>query len=260
MYIENVPPRHLCTLLALIFIHIPSSAFGGRPLVIDDAPVVSQNHLEIELGLSHARPENGGREQKSPILGLTYGLGRGLELALNIHRSNSDSRGEPPVRGFEDLHLAPKYNFFEESDYLPALTFSLDVKIPTANRRKGLSTGRMDENLLFIATKRFSDLAVDFNAGYLIVNSPAAQKLKNRAAAGFALRWEMDKQWGMVGEIHGQSRRAKGERNEANFQLGVKYLLADPLVLDAAVGRSLRSSGNNFQATLGVTWTFPVNF
>lgn len=252
--------RRLIAFLTFYFIVGTASVFAGRPLVIDDAPSVGAGQLELEMGLSHSLPDEGGREQRWPVMAWTYGLGKGWEVGLAVHRVNSDLKGDPPAKGFEDLHLATKYNFLGEGVYLPALAFSLDLKIPTANRRKGLSTGRADENLLFIATKRFSALALDLNAGYLIVSSPPEKKLKNRFSTGLALRWELDKQWGLVGEIFGLSRKARRERNEANFQVGVKYLLADPLVFDAAVGRSLRPSGTSIQATLGLTWTFAVNF
>lgn len=263
MILEKVLPQQAIALFVLIYLSIPlypSSAFGGRPLVIDDAAPVAEGRVELELGFSHSRPPGGGREQRWPAMGLTYGLTEGLEFGVNIHRINSDLKGEAPVEGLEDLHLATKYNVLEESVDLPALAFSFDLKTPTANRRKGLSSGRVDEHLTLIATKRFSPVALDLNLGYLIVNSPLRDQLKNRFLGGLALRRDLDKQWSLVGEILGQSRKASGEKNEAHLQIGARYLFALPIVFDAAVGRSLRPSGTRIQATFGLTWTFPVSF
>jgi hypothetical protein len=57
------------------------------------------------------------------------------------------------------------------------------------NRSKGLTTGRVDENFLLIATKHYFPLAIDLNLGYLVVNSPRDEKLKNRVFSGLALRY-----------------------------------------------------------------------
>ncbi|MGH7767338.1 MAG: hypothetical protein ACREQP_07775 [Candidatus Binatia bacterium] len=222
-------------------------------MAVDDAGAVPEKHLEFEFGIVQGQPEKGRREQKLPVMAFTYGLYRGLELGLGIHRLNSDLKGERPVRGFQDLHLAAKYNFLEESAW-PALALAFDLKIPTANRRVGLSTGRFDEQFLLIATKNFSLLAANLNFGYLIVDSPPKEKLLHRLLGGVALRYEVNKQWRLVGDIFGQSRQARGDENEANFQLGFQYQPFPPLTFDAAIGRSLLRSGTRIHGTLGLTW------
>ena len=235
-------------------------AFAGRPLTIDDAAPVAKGQFELEVGFAHSRPEEGGREQRFPVIGLSYGLFEDLELGVAIQRINVDEKREPPVKGFEDLHLTAKYQTAKQTSHLPDLSFALYVKIPTANQRKGLSTGRVDENFLVIATKDFSSLALDLNVGYLVVNSPPEEKLKNRTLAGLAIRWKADDRWVLVSEFFGQSRKARQDDNEASFQMGARYSLAPSVVLDAAVGRSLRSVGIRIQATFGLTWTFPLDF
>lgn len=253
-------PKPLIILLAIILFAIcPVSAFCARPLVIDDARPVVEGYLELELGLSQGQPQKGGREQRLPVTALTYGLYKGLEFGLNIQRVSLDTKGGAPIKGFQDLHLATKYNFLEESIY-PAFAFSLDIKVPTANRSKGLGSGRVDENLLFIATKHYFPLAIDLNLGYLIVDSPPEAKLKNRFLGGIALRYGLSEEWRLVGEVFGLSREATGEKNEANFQIGVRYRPPLPVFFDAAIGRSLRPSGTRIKGTLGLTWTFPLNF
>jgi hypothetical protein len=62
----------------------------------------------------------------------------------------------------------------------------------------------------------------------------------------------------LVGEIFGASRAAQGDKNEAAFQLGARYAVTPGFVLDAAAGRSLRSSGTSVQGTVGFTWTLDI--
>lgn len=239
-------------LLCLSLLH-PAPVFSGRPLVVDDARTIDVEDVQFELGLVQSQPEKGGREQAWPGMTLTYGLFKNLEVGLGIQRVNSDPKGEPPVRGFEDLHLAAKYTFLPGEKY--DFAFSFDLKIPTANRRRGLSSGRFDETFLLIATKHFFPAALDLNFGYILVDSPPGDKLKDRFFGGVALRYGLNQYWRVVGEIYGLSREASGAKNEANFQFGIKYHSDLPFVLDAAIGRSLLPSGTRIQGTLGFTWT-----
>ncbi len=236
----------------------PVIADAGRPLVIDDAPPVAPGNLEVELGFSQAQPHGGGRDQAGPVATVAYGLIDRIELGLSIQRINQDSRNEAPLKGFEDLHLTTKILAVAESPVLPAVSLSLDIKLPTANRRKGLTTGKSDQDLMLILTKSFAPLAAHLNFGYRIVNSPRDAKLKNVLHGGIAADWAFRPQWTLVGEIFGSSREAKGERNDAAFQLGLSYAVIAGLVLDAAMGRSFRSEATQVEGTVGLTWTWDV--
>jgi Putative MetA-pathway of phenol degradation len=230
-------------------------AFAGRPSTIDDVEPVGPGRLEIELGLYQGLPDGAGRDQKGPVTALAYGVLERLELGLAIQRINQDVSPSPAAEGFEDLHINAKYKFLEETNAYPALAVTFDIKLPTASRSKGLSTGKTDETLLWIASKSFAPLALHANLGYMIVGNLAGAKLRNRLRGGSSAEWALDRQWSMVGELSGASRAEIGGKNEADFQLGFRYALRPTLVFDFAGGRSLRSSGTTVQGTFGLTWT-----
>lgn len=238
---------------------------AGRPLVVDDARPVIEGGWEFEFGFAGAQLPKGAHEIDAPIMALTYGVLPRLDLSFNIQRVRSDARAQTALQGFQDLHIASKYNLFQETN-LPAVSFALDVKVPTANRNKGLSTGRVDENFLLIATKHFirdgelTLLGVDLNLGYSVINSPPGDKLKNRLFGGLALRYGLTDRLRLVGDIYGQSREAKGEKHEANFQMGIRFRPDLPVFFDAAVGRSLLPSGPRIQGTFGLTWATQLRF
>lgn len=169
---------------------------------------------------------------------MTYSVFEQLEVGLAIQRINQDGPGTAPTRGFEDLHFNAKYKFLNETAGFPALAAAMDVKLPTANRSKGLSTGKADETLLLIATKSLAPLVIHTNLGYTIVGNLPGAKLRNRLRGGSAMEWALDSQWSMVGEVVGNSRAEIGGKNEADFQFGVRYALQPTLVLDFAAGRS----------------------
>lgn len=256
----SMPIRRLLVSTGLIFLTLlPSSrAFGGRPLVIDDARPVAEGNLEFELGLVQSLPEQGGRDQQFPVMAATYGLFKGLEVGLGIQRTNTAVKRDSPVEGFQDLHLATKYNFLPGEFY--DFSFTFDLKVPTADRHRGLTSGKFDESFVLIATKHFFPAALDLNLGYIVVGRRAGEKLQNRFLGGMALRYGLNERWRLVGDIYGLSRTAKGEKNEANFQVGIRFRPDLPVFFDAAIGRSLLASGTRIQGTLGLTWSRALNF
>ncbi len=243
---------------ALLIVLEATHSLAGRPLVVDDAAPVAPGHLELEFGFSHARPAGGGSEQAWPVMTVAYGVIEWLEIGARIQRVNNNDPREAPVKGFEDLHIATKFSISEETEALPAAAFSLDVSVPTANRAKGLSTGNSEQAFTLILSKGYAPGGLHLNLGYLLVHSPRNAKLKNQLRGGIAVDYAVQPVLAFVGEVFGASRAGKGERNEAAFQLGVRYAINPGFVLDAAAGRSLRSSGASVQVTTGLTWTIDI--
>ncbi|HTM06907.1 MAG TPA: hypothetical protein VL754_00815 [Verrucomicrobiae bacterium] len=252
----------ILTAFTSLYIFLSQAAFAARPLVVDDARPVAENNVQFSIGFTHTVPEKGGLDQQAPTMTLGFGVVKDLELGLTLDRINTDLKGESPARGFEDLHLYSKYNFVEEIEkgYVPAMTFIFDLKVPTANSHNGLSTGKFDEGFLLIVTKHWFPAAVDLNLGYTVVGRRQGEKLENQFFGGVALRYGLNENWRVVGDIYGLSREAKGERAAGNFQVGIRYRPNLPAYFDVAVGRSLLATGDRFQVTLGMTWSTALKF
>ena len=250
----------LTTLVGLTTLSQPT--FAARPLVVDDARPVAEQNVQISLGITQTVPEKGGRDQQWPVITVGYGVYQNLEAGLTIQRTHTDLKGEAPLSGFEDLHLYTKYNFVQEIEkgYVPALTFTFDLEIPTASRHGGLTTGKFNEGFFLIATKHWFPAALDVNLGYTVVGRRQGEKLENQFFGGVALRYGLSQNWRLVGDIYGLSREAKGEKAVGNFQIGIRYRPDLPAYFDVAVGRSLLATGDRFQATCGVTWSTALKF
>jgi hypothetical protein len=249
----------ITALLCAAILVVASGAFAARPLFVEDVETTADRNLELEFGFSHASLAKGGHERILPALSLTYGLPHNFDLGLNIERIDSRPKGEPRTEGFEDLHLAAKFWLPTSTESPEGAAFSFDLKIPTASRRRGLSSGRTDETFTLIGTKAFKSLFFDLNFGYVLVDSPPKEHLKNRFLGGMAARWEVpNTAWILVGEIFGQSREAKGEKNQADFRIGLMYEVDQCVTLDAGVGRSLLATGASVAATAGLTLSLPL--
>ena len=254
MYLRNTSV--LLNLATAIFITC-SNVHAGRPLVIDDASPVPVNHIELEFGLYGKRLDSREREHTLPAIGVAYGVYPEVEIGMTLRRVDRHG-AESHSHGFEDLHLTTKYRLIEESPSLPAFAVDLDIKLPTANRSKDLSTGKSDQSFRISFTKNLYSFAAHLNLGYALVQSPSGDKLKNRIHGGAATEWLFRPSWAFVAEIFGASRHAQGLSNEVEFQLGLKFAPSPQLVLDTAIGRSLRSIGPTVQGTIGLTWVFDV--
>jgi hypothetical protein len=104
-----------------------------------------------------------------------------LKIGTSTRRINRHGGEETHSHhGFEDLHLTTKYNISEETPLLPAFPVDLDIKLPTASKSKGLSTGKTDESFRTSATRNFHSIAAHINPGYTVVRSSSGEKLKNR--------------------------------------------------------------------------------
>lgn len=243
-------------LIALLIYALPSSAaYAGRPLATDDAATVATGHLEIELGFLHSIPDGGGRHQHWPSAGIAYGLVTDLELSMAIQHVKQTGRQVNRINGFEDLRLGAKYKLFDETALLPAFAAAFDIKIPTASRAKGLSSGKTDQSLLAMVSKSLNPVTLHANVGYRFVGKPSDGTVKNILYGGAALEWAMAGRWTMVGEIVGASRSESGGSNSADYQIGLRFAALPQLTLDLAAGRSLRAVGNSFQGAFGATWT-----
>jgi hypothetical protein len=230
-----------------------SNVHAGRPLVIDDAAPVPVNHIELEFGLYGKRFDSGEQDHTRPAIGLAYGVYPEVEIGMTLRRVDRHGT-QSHSHGFEDLHLTTKYRIIEETPSLPAFAVDLDIKLPTANRSKGKS----DQSFRMSVTKNLYSVAAHLNLGYALIQSPSGDKLRNRIHGGAATEWLFRPGFALVAEIFAASRQAQGLSNELEFQLGVKYAPTPQLVLDTAIGRSLRSIGTRVQGTIGLTWMFDV--
>lgn len=120
-----------------------------------------------------------------------------------------------------------KLRLIEEKQIWPATALSLDVSMTRADQSKGLSTGKSDQALTLILSKLYEPAAgLHLNLGYLLVDSPRRNKLKNRFMGGIAADYGIQSRIAVVGEVFGSSRASKGESNAAAFQLALRYAQA----------------------------------
>ena len=104
------------TILSFLVFSYFSKVFGDPPLVVDDAKPVDAGFWKFDWVMALSQPEKGARELDLPIMALTYGIIKGLDFGIGIQRIKSDASGEASIQGFQDLHLASKFQFHRRRD------------------------------------------------------------------------------------------------------------------------------------------------
>jgi hypothetical protein len=236
-------------------------AYGGRPLVTDDADPVEQGRVEVEAGVE--------LETSTQSYSLTapfsfgFGVTDWLELAIKPSVLYQDDQDASPrrVAGVGDLVLEAKAR-------LPFRPFDLDLslvpslKIPTADEDRGLGTGKVDGGAVFVITKAFTDTQkLHFNVGYSAVGKVSDVDLQDQLFFGLAGETSIpglaEERLQFVAEVFGTTAEEEGGPGDIQGHMGVRYLAREDLILDAAIGRSFTAHPQvEFFATIGLTWTF----
>ena len=236
--------------------------YAGRPLVTDDAYPVELGRVEVQAGIE--------LETTTQSYSLTapfsfgFGVTDWLELAIKPSVLYQEDQDASPRRaaGVGDLVLEAKAR-------LPFRPLDLDIvlvpslKIPTASKSRGLGTGKVDGGAVFVVSKKFTDTRqLDFNVGYTSVGTATDVDLRDQFFFGLAGATSIpglaEERLQVVAEVFGTTAEERGGPGDIQGHMGVRYLVVEDLVLDAAIGRSFTANPPpvQFFATVGLTWTF----
>jgi hypothetical protein len=235
--------------------------YAGRPLVTDDAYPVELGSVEVEFGIE--------LETTTQLYSLTapfsfgFGVTDWLEVAIKPSVLYQDDQDASPrrVAGVGDLVLEAKARLpFRPLDLDLALVPSL--KIPTADEDRGLGTGKVDGGAVFVISKAFTETRkLHVNVGYAAIGTVSDVDLQDQLFIGLAGETSIpglaEDRLQFVAEVFGTTAEENGGSGDIQGHLGVRYLVVEDLLLDAAIGRSFTARPQvEFFATVGLTWTF----
>ena len=229
-----------------------SAAFGGRPLVTEDASTVEKGFFELEAAFDYSREDN--RDKNFiPSLQLAYGLTKQAEVGVAIGYVFKDIHEGSREDGWGDVAAYLKYGIWGEGDYYPAFTLKPQVKIPTANADKGLGSGKTDSGLTAVFSKSFVGMNMHFNMGYTLIGKKGATDELNLGLAG---EYEVMKGLLAVGEIrYTRNFNSDAKDDPANILLGLQVPVGKVL-LDAGLSVGLNSAAPDYTFTVGMTVKF----
>ncbi len=226
-----------------------------RPTLIEDAYSVERYAFEILAPWRYARARGAGGVH-SFVPELEYGLFSNLHLGLKlpIARAETVSGHEWGISG---LRLFGLYNFNTEARWLPALALRADATFPVGS----LAGEGTRVTAKAIATRSWGPTRIHLNAAYTFGSDrpPAAADAAHKWWLGGAVDRTLFRQSALLIVAVYALRPASSEPVELNTSFGVRYQWTPMMVFDLGVARRLRSTGPNYELTLGISraFTFP---
>jgi len=225
----------------------------SRPTVANSAEIQKAGVLQVEFGYdSNFRGEE-FRSQHSLPLALRFAASDRLllEADLDAVKSETDEAGTR-MTGVGDARLGFQLVALKEAGGRPALGFAYYVKLPSASEEKGLGTGRFDHALVGLLSKKFGQTDMDLNVAYLNVGREDGGRRASGGQAAVAFSREFENDFGVVGELSGQSLDDVQPRGV--YALGaLTYKVSGRLRLDAGARLGLNPEAPRFGLFAGMS-------
>ena len=250
--------RQFALLLSALACVAPG-VWADRPLTIAEAETVPHRQFKFEAGVGYVR--NDGLTHFDFPFGLAYGLLPRWELGVGFggqtEERNEEFGVEKAVTDIGDLTLGTKLKVLTADRFWADQAMALTVKFQTASYGKGLGTGRTDFDLMWIVTKPLGEKwNLYLNVGHMWTGDRSEETFADILHYGVALDYQVSKKWQLVAEVFAETVLTANRDIDAHARCGVRWQMADSLVLDAAVGGGLRRPAPDVTATVGLTWIF----
>ena len=233
--------------------HDPAQA--DSPFFTDD-PLFSPG-WEIKLG-AFSEHNATGNLWVAPILDLNYAVVPTVRLDLTIAQIGGDPDIGESALGFGTTDFKVKWRFLEEDPqgWLPAMSISPKVTLPTASTSDGLSDGVWRTQLPIEFGKTVGNWYHFAETGYQWALDDNASDV---AFWGVATLYNFNKHIAVGTEIYGLTPLDQSEDTTLATTLGVIYTFDANWSLKASISKSLRDSskpGPNPAGVFYVVWNF----
>jgi hypothetical protein len=230
-------PRALRTIeVALVVFLATSAARAGPPFVTNDADPPGVGQWEINLPFTLDRAPDGSRGGEFATFDINYGYDRFTQLSIEVPLPYTREAGGETRSGIGDLLLEYKRRSGTDAS-AGYWGVNPQIALPSGSEERGLGAGWITADLPVIYQKQwgkalvYSDLRYRWRAG---------EEGKSFWFLGAAVEREMSARLTGGAELFGTTRQRPGGKQNAAFNVGLKYRLDRGNVLMLSAGRSLR--------------------
>lgn len=249
------PPSLLLSMALLASLASPLWAIP--PLVSGDVPTAPKGVYELFVG--HLFVDGGAvDEHEAPFWELVYGLTPRQELTLEgplLFRDDPDGSSF----GFGDVVIGTKYRLLGDPAADSGLSASLEVKLPTGDRDRGLGSGETDVDLRLRAGWVLAREIIYANLGYRWVGEPLDAERDNTWFYSVVWDHPAGKKLRLLTEVYGRTASESGAPNRLAATVGIKWRVRPKQQFHFSVGRSLRKDakgGPRLRLYTGWRWDF----
>lgn len=201
-----------------------------RPTVADPADITEYGVLEVEYGWNHSWL---GQQTHENDFGALLKFSALCDLEIRWSPDTWVSQGGH--NGFGDNWVGAQYRFQRQMHRVPAMAASYMVKIPSASAARGLGTGRVDQQIKFLASKDVGTTHLDFNASALVLGRPASVGRDTAVEIDLSFSHPLWKQLALTGEIYGDTRLNDSVPGYTSTLWALTYALTPRFVVDAGL-------------------------
>lgn len=211
-------------------------AQGGPPMLTDDPDTPGNNHWEINTAFTLDK-EPGEKEIAVPLLDVNYGLGRRLQLKVEVPYRLVPEGGGRVKSGFGSVNFGVKWRFLDaERHGFAVSTYPQFEYKPAAAVRRGTAEPGNELLLPLEVTRKAGPVDVNVEVGYRI-----RQFFRDELLYGVAVGRDVTKRLELAAEVHGEPKRGfRDDDRIANF--GARYKLTKHYTFLFSAGRSLRAT------------------
>jgi hypothetical protein len=247
----------------------------GRPTITDTASLTAPGYLELEVGLNYAKGGAGLDYQVTQafLLKLTDRQGR-MEFRVStngyvLQRTTGGSAavstpspitGSPAIasnsalfaQGFGDTTFGVQHLIVAQTPRTYDLSARLEYKLPTGGANVG--TGKSDYNLLFLASKDYSDrFHADYNFDDSFLGHADGPGHVQQAFASAAFTYKLPHGFTIQTELYGYSGNRLNGTNLASGY-GFTYTARPDSVYDGYINFGLTRAAPKYFVTVGHTF------
>jgi hypothetical protein len=168
--------------------------------------------------------------------------------------TNTTSGQSTTEDGIGDIYLHGGYVLLPETFDGYSLYGSLSLKLPTADKDKGLGTGETDFGGFLSAGKRIGQNRFTLSAGYIFVGSPAGVNFNNVYIydIGYARIFTRTE---LLAWYEGRGAMVSGAKNPQEINVGFFHILNKDYSVKGSTFVGLNNGGPDFGLNLGlVKW------
>jgi hypothetical protein len=220
-----------------------------RPTIACTADLVPPGAIEIESGALYRRGAGQARRglwMFPAIAKLTLVEAFQLQLGTNGYTTTVS----PPTERFiDDVVITPKLHFLDQTKYLPSLSFSAELSVPTLRATGYLRT--YDTFFTGYATKDIGPIHADLNVGvnlWRLEDRPAPQ-----AFSALALSANLVPPFGLMVEGYVFSDALPVSHRDGGFLFALSHSPKPWLVFDVGADIGFFPSTRAFATFLGMT-------
>jgi hypothetical protein len=259
-------PWLLATSLACaLAAHAEEPLSTDRPDFVESSDVMGAGRWQVETGLQSERTRVNGLESRTtttPLL-LRLGVGHALELRLEtegaIHTRSTDtaSGATQSEQGTSDLSLGVKGRLRDgdEAQGRPAIAWLVHVDVDSGSR--GFRGRGLRPSLRVVAEWDLpQDVSVGVMPGLRYDKDDDGRRFTSGLLAVTASK-ALAPAWHAFAELAGEDLGARPRRQPVQFfDMGVTWLVAESLQLDASVTRGLSPAAPDLAWGMGLSMRF----